>query len=123
VPISFTVGRLPDPPADPALAGGTDTWAPNLAIGLAETTAEVRKAVKAENEPGGLIVTQLRAAGPGAWAGLRVGDLITHAGTKQLTSVADLATVAMPTAQLPLLLRVVRDGSASFIAVTGSDQQ
>jgi serine protease Do len=123
LPISFTVGRLPDPPADPDHAGGTDTWVPNLALGLADTTADVRKAVKAENEPNGLIVTQLRAAGPGARAGLRIGDLITHAGTKQLTSVADLATVDRPTSKLPLLLRVVRDGSPSFIAVTGSDER
>jgi serine protease Do len=123
VPISFTVGRLPDPPADPALAGGPDTWVPNLALGLAETTADVRKAVKAENESSGLIVTQLRAAGPGAWAGLRIGDLITHAGTKRLTRVADLATVETPTSKLPLLLRVVRDGSASFIAVTGTEER
>lgn len=123
LPIAFKVGRLPDPPADPALAGDPDTWAPNLAIGLADTTAEVRKAVKAENEPSGLIVTQLRAAGAGAMAGLRIGDLITHAGTKRLTAVADLATVDTPTAELPLLLRVVRDGSASFIAVTGADER
>jgi serine protease Do len=123
VPISFPVGRLPDPPPDPALAGGADTWVPNLALGLADTTPEVRKAVKADSEPSGLIVTQLRAAGPGAWAGLRIGDLITHAGAKRLTSVADLATVDTPTTQLPLLLRVVRDGSASFIAVTGSDER
>jgi serine protease Do len=123
LPILFTLGSLPDPPADPALAGGPDTWVPNLAIGLADTTADVRKAVKAENEASGLIVTQLRAAGPGAWAGLRIGDLITHAGTKRLTSVADLATVEMPTSKLPLLLRVVRDGSASFIAVTGTEER
>jgi serine protease Do len=123
LPITFRVGTLPDPPADPALAGGPDTWSPSLAIGLADTTAEVRKAIKAESEPSGLIVTQLRAAGAGALVGLRIGDLITHAGTKRLTGVADLATVDMPTAQLPLLLRVVRDGSASFIAVTGSDER
>lgn len=119
----FNVGRLPDPPADPASAGGPDTWAPNLALGLADTTPEVRKAIKAEAEPGGLIVTQLRAAGAGALAGLRIGDLITHAGTKELTGVADLAGVANPSPQIPLLLRVVRDGSASFIAVTGTDQR
>ncbi len=121
--ISFVVGRLPDPPADPALAGGPDTWAPNLALGLADTTDEVRKAIKAENEPSGLIVTQLRAAGAGALAGLRIGDLITHAGTKELTSVADLATVDAPTAQRPLLLRVVRDGSPNFVAVTGTEER
>jgi serine protease Do len=123
VPITFRVGTLPDPPADPALTGGPDTWAPNLAIGLADTTAEVRKAVKAESEPSGLIVTQLRAAGAGALAGLRIGDLITHAGSKRLTGVADLATVDLPTPQQPLLLRVVRDGSPTFIAVTGSDER
>jgi serine protease Do len=123
LPILFKVGRLPDLPADPALAGGPDTWASNLAMGLADTTPEVRKAVKAESEPSGLIVTQLRAAGAGALAGLRIGDLITHAGSKRLTSVADLATVDMPTPQLPLLLRVVRDGSPSFIAVTGADER
>jgi hypothetical protein len=64
--IPFTVGRLPDPPPDPALTSGPDPWAPGLAFGLADTTAEVRKAIKTEAEPGGLIVTQLRAAGAGA---------------------------------------------------------
>jgi serine protease Do len=123
LPISFKVGRLPDPPSDPGLTGAADTWVPNLALGLADTTPEVRKAIKADSEPNGLIVTQIRAAGGGAWAGLRVGDLITHAGTKRLTSVADLATVDMPTTKLPLLLRVVRDGSPSFIAVTGSEER
>jgi serine protease Do len=123
LPVTLKVGRLPDPPADPALAGGPDTWAPNLAIGLADTTAEVRKAVKADSESSGLIVTQLRAAGAGALAGLRVGDLITHAGTKRLTGVADLAAVDAPTPKQPLLLRIVRDGMPSFLAVTGSDER
>jgi S1-C subfamily serine protease len=95
---------------------------PNLALGLADATTEIRKAIKADNEAGGLIVTQLRPAGAGALAGLKIGDLIPHAGTKQLTDVADLATVDKPSSQMPLLLRVVRDGSARFIAITGSDE-
>jgi S1-C subfamily serine protease len=64
-------------------------------------------------------VTQLRPAGPGALAGLKVGDLITHAGTKQLIDVADIVKVARPTPEAPLLIRVVRDGNPRFIAVTG----
>ena len=119
---SLTVGRLPDPPPDPALSGGQDTWAPNLALGLANTTTEIRKALKADGEASGLIVTQLRRAGPGALAGLKVGDLITHAGTKRLTEVADLETVSKPSSQQPLLLRIVRDGSPRFVAITGSDE-
>jgi len=50
---------------------------------------------------------------------IKVGDLITHAAGKQLVDVADIATVAQPTPEAPLLLRVVREGNASFVAVTG----
>jgi serine protease Do len=121
--LPITVGRLPDPPSDPALNGSPDTWAPSLALGLSNTTPEIRKALKAQDETGALIITQLRRAGPGALAGLKVGDLITHAGTKQLTDVADLAGVGKPSPEIPLLLRIMRDGSPRFIAVTGSDER
>lgn len=117
--VALTIGRLPDPPPDPALTGDQDTWVPALKLGVAGTTADIRKTIKANDEPAGLIVTQLRPAGAGALAGLRVGDLITHAGTKQLVGVTDLAAVATPTPQAPLLIRVIRDGSPSFIAITG----
>jgi serine protease Do len=117
--VGLTIGRLPDPPADPTLTGDVDTWAPGLRVGLAATTADIRKVIKATDEPSGLIITQLRPTGPGALAGLKVGDLITHAAGKQLIDVADLATAPPPTPAAPLLLRVVRDGNASFVAVTG----
>jgi serine protease Do len=117
--VALTIGRLPDPPSDPALTGAQDTWVPALKLGVAGTTADIRKTIKATDEPSGLIVTQLRPAGAGAMAGLRVGDLITHAGTKQLVGVADFAAVATPTPQAPLLVRVVRDGSPTFVAITG----
>jgi serine protease Do len=117
--VGLTIGRLPDPPADPALTGDLDTWVPALRLGVANTTAEIRKAIKASDEPSGLIVTQLRPAGAGALAGLKVGDLVTHAGNKQLIKVADLATVAAPSPQAPLLVRIVRDGTPTYIAITG----
>jgi len=117
--VALKIGRLPDPISNPALTGGQDTWVPALGFGVADTTTEIRKAIKANDELSGLIVTQLRPAGPGALAGLKVGDLITHAGTKQLTAPADIAAVTRPTRQVPLLLRVVREGSAAFIAITG----
>jgi serine protease Do len=117
--IALKIGRLPDPHSDPALTGEQDTWVPALRLGVANTTAEIRKAIKASDESSGVIVTQLRPAGPGALAGLKVGDLITHSGSKQLLGVTDIATVATPSAQAPLLIRVVRDGSPTFIAITG----
>jgi serine protease Do len=117
--IALKIGRLPDPPSDPTLGGGQDTWVTALGIGVADTTAEIRKTIKASDEPTGLIVTQLRPTGPGALGGLRVGDLITHLGTNQLIQAADIAAIGKPALQDPVLLRIVRDGAATFIALTG----
>jgi serine protease Do len=120
--LAIKVARLPDPPDDSAVSGGQDTWVPALGFGVVDTTADIRKAIKANTEPSGLIVTQLRPAGLGALAGLKIGDLITHVGTKQLIGTAEIATVHAPTRQAPLLLRVVREGSAAFIAITGDTE-
>jgi serine protease Do len=117
--VALTIGRLPDPPSDPALTGDQDQWIPALRLGVAQTTPTIRAAIKANDEVSGLIVTQLRPAGAGALAGLKVGDLLTHIGAQQLVDTADLAKIVQPTPQAPLLLRVVRDGAATFIAVTG----
>jgi serine protease Do len=117
--LAIKVARLPDPPDDAAVSGGQDSWVPALGLGVADTTVDIRNAIKANNETSGLIVTQLRPAGAGALAGLKVGDLITHVGTKQLIAISDLATLHAPTRQAPLLLRVVREGSPAFVAITG----
>lgn len=121
--LAVTIGQVPDPPDNPLQSGGPDTWVPNLELGVANATTEIRRALKAQDEGGGLIVTQLRPDGAGALAGLKIGDLITHAGTKRLEDVADLAMVSKPSSRLPLLLRVVRNGSPSFIAITGSEDR
>jgi serine protease Do len=117
--VALKIGRLQPPPADPALNGERDTWVPALMLGVAATTVEIRRQIKADDEGGGLIVTQLRPVGPGALAGLKVGDLITHIRAKPVGEPADLLAIAAPTAQAPVLLRVVREGSAAFVAITG----
>jgi serine protease Do len=120
--VALKIGRLPEPPADPALNGDQDTWVPALRLGVANTTDDIRKAIKASDEPSGVIVTQLRPAGAGALAGLKVGDLITHVGGTQMTDVLDTSHIPMPTPQAPVLVRVVRDGAATFIALTGESE-
>jgi serine protease Do len=119
--LALLIGQLPDPPEDPALTGDTDTWVPALELGIAKSTATIRRAIKAGDEPSGLIVTQLRQAGAGALAGLKVGDLITYAGSKHLQDVTDLAKVGKPSTRLPLLLLIVRDGGPRFVAITGQE--
>jgi len=118
--VALKIGRLPLPPDDPALTGERDTWVSALMLGVAATTVQIRKEIKADDEGGGLIVTQLRPAGPGALAGLRVGDLITHLGAKPVLDTTDLLDVPTPTPQAPVLLRVVREGAPSYVAITGT---
>jgi serine protease Do len=120
--LAIKVARLPDPPDEGSVSGGLDSWVPALGLGVADTTVDIRNAIKANSEASGLIVTQLRPAGAGALAGLKVGDLITHVGTKQLVAMTDLTAVHAPTRQAPLLLRVVREGAPAFVAVTGDSE-
>jgi serine protease Do len=120
--VALTVGRLPDPPVNAALHDDRDTWVPGLRLGVAKATADIRNSLKAGTEDGGVIVTQLRPEGPGALAGLRVGDLITHAAQHPVLDPHDIAAVPKPSPAAPLLLRVVRDGSPSFVAVTGEPE-
>jgi len=49
-------------------------------------------------------------------------SLITHLGTKPVIEAADVATIGKPTSQDPVLLRIVRDGAGSFVALTGEAQ-
>jgi S1-C subfamily serine protease len=62
----------------------------------------------------------LRPEGAGALAGLQIGDLITHVGTKPVEDAAQLADIRPPSSALPLLVRVVRDGTPQFLVITGS---
>jgi serine protease Do len=120
ISVAMKIGRLPEPPSDPELEGGDqDTWVAALQLSVANTTEAIRKAVKASDEPSGLIVTQLRPSGAGSLAGLKIGDVITQIGSKQLVDVRDVKATPTPSQQAPLLVRVVRDGSATFVAITG----
>jgi S1-C subfamily serine protease len=121
--LPLLIGQLPEPQNDPALTGDSDTWVPNLELGVAKATRAIRNAIKADGESAGLIVTQLRPAGPGALAGLKIGDLITYAGSKHLESVADLSGVSRPSSKQPLLLLVIRGGTPLFVGVTGSREE
>jgi serine protease Do len=122
IEVPVTLGRLPEPATDPAMTGGLDTWVAALEIRIANASPEIRKALQASDETGGVIITTVRRAGAGFLAGLKRGDLLTHAGTRALADITDLANVSTPTPAAPLLLRVVRGGVPTFVAVTGVEE-
>jgi serine protease Do len=118
--VYLLVGRYPELPTEPSQTPQGDTWVAALGLGVAKVSREIREQLTAQDESGGFIVTQLRPSGAGALAGLEIGDLITHVGTKQVEDVAQLTNLRAPSSTLPLLLRVVRDGIPQFIVITGS---
>jgi serine protease Do len=122
-PVALKIGQLPDPPPDPALTGDSDTWVPSLELAVAKSTNLIRTSLKASGESAGLVVTQLRRTGAGGLAGLQLGDLVTHAGTKHLEDVSDLSKVSKPSVELPLLVRIIREGAPRFVAITGTDEK
>lgn len=118
--IYVMTGRLPDAPLAASRNGQIDSWVPALGLGVAAAPYEIRHAVGADGEAGGVIVTQLRPAGAGALAGLQIGDLITHLGTKELKSVDQLVGIDQPTPKAPLLVRIVRDSTPTFMVIPSS---
>jgi hypothetical protein len=89
-PLALKIGQLPDPPAETAFTCDADTWVPNLALGVANVTPAIRKALKADEESGGVIVTRLRSAGVPA----------RSQACGQATSSPTRAPSASPTSQI-----------------------
>lgn len=64
----------------------------------------------------GLLVLQVAPGTPAARAGLRAGDVVTHAGNQTLNTVADLRRVVASEPR-PLNIQIVRDGKQQDLAL------
>ena len=48
--VAMKIGTLPEPISDPTMTGAGDTWVPALRLGVADTTSEIRKVLKASDD-------------------------------------------------------------------------
>jgi DNA-binding MarR family transcriptional regulator len=102
------------PPRDAALRVG-------LRLAPAHVAAALREAVGLPPVPG-LLVRDVVDGGPAQAAGLRTGDVLTHAGRRALRSVADLyAAIDDAAPDGPLRLRLVRGADEQQVALHLAD--
>jgi putative serine protease PepD len=72
----------------------------------------------ADAENGGARIAQIEPGGPAEQAGLRVGDVVTKIGDRQISGMEDLiGAIQAATVGTPLPLTVVRDGAETAVNV------
>ncbi|AEI93029.1 Do family serine endopeptidase [Roseobacter litoralis] len=121
-----TLGRREEAEgATPAVAQAPQEDAPTSAemmgLTLMVLTDELREQLGAKPETEGLAVMEVDEASEAFEKGLRSGDVITEAGQKKVTSIADLETrveEAKDAGRKSLLLLVRRAGDPRFVALS-----
>ena len=119
--VAATVGRLggdraaaatpDDRAADDAAASAS------LGVTVAPLTDAARARAGLTADAQGLLVTALEADGPAARAGLRVGDVVTRVGDREIRDAADLEAALQGRGDRPALLRITRGGAPLWLGV------
>ena len=126
--ITVTVGELPeeDKVASAPARGserrdqGPGSEVADLGVSLSNLSAELRTRFELPAGAKGVVVTDVKAGGPGAEKGLRVGDLIVEVNQEEVKSAADVTArvkSARDGGRKTVLLLVDRKGDLSFLAV------
>jgi serine protease Do len=103
-----------------ATAPSDNTDGDQLGVALAPIPDELKSQMGIDAE-GGLFVQNVQPNSPAAESGLREGDVILEAGNQTVAAPRDLdaAWASARQEDRPLLLRVLREGGTSFVAVEG----
>ncbi|MEI4260640.1 Do family serine endopeptidase [Roseovarius sp. D0-M9] len=101
--------------ADPA-----DENTPRLGVSIAPLDPAVRAQLDLPEELSGIAIAGVQPGSPAAEAGLRPGDVITAGSGEEIADLEALrsAVASAAEASSPLLLRVYRAGSYTFVAVS-----
>ena len=121
--LRITLGRREDAERTTPVAATPEetSQADILGMTVSAITPELREQMSLPDNAEGLVITDVAADSEAAEKGLRVGDLITEAGQKPVTSTADLEsriTEAREAGRKSLLMLLRRDGNPRFVALT-----
>ncbi len=117
--VQATVASLPtqgDKTAAPAQQKG------NIGLALAPLTPDMRSQLNVSEQTRGAVVAEVRPGSPADQAGLQQGDIVVGVGDKSVASPSEaVAAIRQATAGgKTAALRIVRDGTAAFVAVSPS---
>ncbi|MCR9110022.1 MAG: Do family serine endopeptidase [Rhodobacteraceae bacterium] len=126
--ISIKIGQQPDDlfaSATPPMESESDPSEPRLGLSVAPLQGEARRRAGVPEDVNGLLVAEVSPGSPAAEAGIAQGDVIAEVGGAPIEGVEALreATVEAAEADRPLLVRVWRNGSYSFVPVALDDSE
>ncbi len=93
-----------------------------IGLALAPLTPDVRSQLNVPDQTRGAVIAQVRPGSPADQAGLQQGDVIVGVGEKPVTSPSEAVSAIRSATEggKAAALRIVRDGTAAFVAVSPS---
>ena len=116
--LQATVASLP--------AAGESASAPDqqrgIGLALAPLTPDARSELNLPEQTRGVVIAQVRPGSPAEQAGLQQGDVIVGVGERSVASPSEAVSAIRAATQggKAAALRIVRDGTAAFVAVSPS---
>ncbi len=116
--IVVTVATLPEPATETSTASKQPQEA-GLGLALGTLSPALRKQLELPEGAGGAVVMRVEPGSPADLAGLAAGDVIAGVGTSAVNDVREATRAIRQAQQLghTVLLRVLRDGRAAFVAI------
>ncbi len=118
--VQVTVATLPSS-GDKTAA--TEQQKGNIGLALAPLTPDTRSQLNLPDQVHGALIAEVRPGSPADQAGLQQGDVVVGVGDKSVSSPSEaVSAIRQATAGgKTAALRIVRDGTAAFVAVSTSD--
>jgi serine protease Do len=118
--LAVEIGESPAEPADVRAESSSPADGLGLGLRLAELTPQLRGRFGVPEDVSGALVVGVDPGGSAAKKGLRPGDVIVSVGQRPVASLADAKREIereKSDGRGSVLLRVMRDGNATFVAV------
>ena len=114
--VAVTVTTLP---GESAHADAADQQHPGIGLALAPLSPDMRAQLNLPARIHGAVVAEVRPGSPAEQAGLQQGDVVVGVGNKAVASPEDAVSAihAATSGGKATALRIVRDGTAAFVAV------
>ena len=118
--LQVTVATLPS--SGDKTAAAEQQKGGNIGLALAPLTPDTRSQLNLPDQVHGAVIAEVRPGSPADQAGLQQGDVVVGVGEKSVSSPSEaVSAIRQATAGgKTAALRIVRDGTAAFVAVSTS---
>ncbi len=122
VSLPVTIGTLTGGDQASGRVGSSAQGSPTLGVGLQALTSNLRQQLQLPDSVHGAVIAEVKPGSTAEQAGLQAGDVIVGVGDHGVSSPAE-ATKAIHDSlksSQAVALRIVRDGQATFVVVSPS---